>query len=35
MIGITGVTGNLGRVAIEDLLTRVPASEVVAVARTP
>lgn len=35
MIGITGVTGNLGRVVIEDLLTRVPASELVAVARTP
>jgi NAD(P)H dehydrogenase (quinone) len=32
---ITGVTGKLGRVAIEDLLTRVPATDVVAVARDP
>ena len=35
MITVTGVTGNLGRIVIEDLLTRVPASELVAVARTP
>jgi NAD(P)H dehydrogenase (quinone) len=35
MITVTGVTGNLGRVVIEDLLTRVPASELVAVARIP
>ncbi|MFC4946317.1 NAD(P)H-binding protein [Pseudonocardia sp. GCM10023141] len=35
MIAVTGVTGNLGRIVIEDLLTRIPASELVAVARTP
>ena len=35
MITVTGVTGNLGRVVIEDLLTRVPATELVAVARDP
>jgi NAD(P)H dehydrogenase (quinone) len=35
MITVTGVTGKLGRIVIEDLLTRVPASELVAVARTP
>lgn len=35
MIAITGVTGKLGRVVVEDLLTRVPATELVAVARTP
>jgi NAD(P)H dehydrogenase (quinone) len=35
MYVITGVTGKLGRVAVEDLLTRVPAAEVVAVARDP
>jgi NAD(P)H dehydrogenase (quinone) len=35
MYVITGVTGKLGRVAIEDLLTRVPATEVAAVARDP
>jgi NAD(P)H dehydrogenase (quinone) len=35
MFVITGVTGKLGRVAIEDLLTRVPAGEVAAVARDP
>jgi NAD(P)H dehydrogenase (quinone) len=35
MIAITGVTGKLGRVAVEDLLTRVPATGVVAVARDP
>jgi NAD(P)H dehydrogenase (quinone) len=35
MFVITGVTGKLGRVAVEDLLTRVPAAEVAAVARDP
>src|SRR5918997_1444917 len=35
MYVITGVTGKLGRVAVEDLLTRVPAAQVVAVARDP
>ncbi len=35
MYVITGVTGKLGRVAVEDLLTRVPATDVVAVARDP
>jgi NAD(P)H dehydrogenase (quinone) len=35
MYVITGVTGKLGRVAVEDLLTRVPAAEVAAVARDP
>jgi NAD(P)H dehydrogenase (quinone) len=35
MYVITGVTGKLGRVAVEDLLSRVPAGEVAAVARDP
>ena len=35
MYVITGVTGKLGRVAVEDLLTRVPADEVAVVARDP
>jgi NAD(P)H dehydrogenase (quinone) len=35
MITLTGVSGNLGRIVIEDLLTRVPATELVAIARTP
>jgi NAD(P)H dehydrogenase (quinone) len=35
MYVITGVTGKLGRVAVEDLLTRVPATEVAVVAREP
>ncbi|HEV7468399.1 MAG TPA: NAD(P)H-binding protein [Pseudonocardia sp.] len=35
MIVVTGVTGNLGRVVVEDLLTRVPADQLAAVARTP
>jgi NAD(P)H dehydrogenase (quinone) len=35
MYVITGVTGKLGRVAVEDLLTRVPATQVAAVARDP
>src|SRR4051794_6957527 len=33
---VTGATGHLGRLALEELLNRgVPASELVAVARTP
>lgn len=35
MIAVTGVTGNLGRVVVDDLLTRIPAAELVAVARDP
>lgn len=35
MIVVTGVTGKLGRVVVEDLLGRVPAAELVAVARDP
>jgi NAD(P)H dehydrogenase (quinone) len=35
MIVVTGVTGNLGRLAAEDLLTKVPAAEVAVVARKP
>jgi len=35
MITVTGVTGKLGRVVIEDLLTRVPAADLTALARTP
>jgi NAD(P)H dehydrogenase (quinone) len=35
MYVITGVTGKLGRAAVEDLLTRVPAAEVAVVARDP
>jgi NAD(P)H dehydrogenase (quinone) len=35
MYVITGVTGKLGRVAVEDLLTRVPAAQIAAVARDP
>lgn len=35
MITVTGVTGKLGRVVVEDLLTRVPTVELSAVARTP
>jgi NAD(P)H dehydrogenase (quinone) len=35
MITVTGVTGNLGRVVLDDLLTRIPATEITAVARTP
>jgi NAD(P)H dehydrogenase (quinone) len=35
MITVTGVTGKLGRVVVEDLLTRVPAGDVAAVVRTP
>ncbi|MEJ3657398.1 SDR family oxidoreductase [Actinomycetes bacterium KLBMP 9759] len=35
MIVVTGVTGKLGKIVINDLLERVPASELAAVARTP
>lgn len=35
MITVTGVTGKLGRIVIEDLLNRVPAQQLTAVARTP
>lgn len=36
MITVTGVTGNLGRIVLDDLLTRrIPADQVTAVARTP
>jgi NAD(P)H dehydrogenase (quinone) len=35
MIVVTGATGRLGRVVVEDLLTRVPADRVAAVARDP
>jgi len=35
MITVTGVTGNLGRVVLDDLLARIPATEITAVARTP
>jgi len=35
MIGVTGASGRLGRLVIAELLQRVPASEIVALARTP
>ena len=35
IIAITGSTGHLGRLAIAALKTRVPASEIVALARDP
>jgi NAD(P)H dehydrogenase (quinone) len=35
MIVVTGVTGKLGEIVAKDLLTRVPATDLVAVARTP
>jgi NAD(P)H dehydrogenase (quinone) len=35
MITVTGVTGKLGRVVLDDLRSRVPADQLVAVARTP
>ncbi|MDE1161533.1 MAG: SDR family oxidoreductase [Acidobacteriaceae bacterium] len=35
MIAVTGATGHLGRLAVEALLTRIPASEIVAIVRTP
>nr|WP_295107356.1 NAD(P)H-binding protein [uncultured Caulobacter sp.] len=34
-IAVTGATGQLGRLVIEDLKTRVPAGEIVALARDP
>lgn len=35
MIVVTGATGQLGRLVIEELLKRVPASRIVAAVRTP
>ena len=35
MITVTGVTGKLGRIVLDDLRSRVPADQIVAVARTP
>ncbi|NIG14936.1 SDR family oxidoreductase [Pantoea sp. Cy-640] len=35
MIAITGATGQLGRLVINDLLKKVPASEIIAVVRSP
>jgi len=35
MIVVTGATGQLGRLVVEDLLTRVPAEQVVAAVRSP
>ncbi|MET9957291.1 SDR family oxidoreductase [Streptomyces sp. NPDC006339] len=35
MIIVTGATGQLGRLVVEDLLTRVPADQIVAAVRTP
>lgn len=35
MIAITGVTGQLGRQIVEELLKRIPADQIVGVARTP
>jgi len=35
MIGVTGATGQLGRLVVNGLKRRVPASEIVALARTP
>ena len=35
MIGITGATGQLGRLVVNRLKSQVPASEIVALARTP
>jgi NAD(P)H dehydrogenase (quinone) len=35
MIVVTGASGHLGRLVIEELKTRVPAAEIVAAARTP
>ncbi|MEV4750588.1 NAD(P)H-binding protein [Streptosporangium sp. NPDC049248] len=34
-IAVTGVTGNLGRLVVEDLLAKVPPGDLVALARTP
>ncbi len=35
MIAITGATGQLGRLIIEDLLQKVPANQIIAAVRTP
>ena len=35
MIGVTGATGQLGRLVIDGLTARVPASDIVALVRTP
>jgi len=35
MITVTGATGNLGRVVLDDLLARIAPTEIVAAARTP
>jgi len=35
MITVTGVTGKLGGIVLDDLRSRVPADQIVAVARTP
>ena len=35
MIVVTGATGNLGRLVVQDLLTKVPASQIAAAVRTP
>lgn len=35
MISVTGVTGKLGRIVLDDLRARVPADQLVAIARTP
>ena len=35
MIAITGATGQLGRLVINALLKKVPASEIIAVVRSP
>ncbi|MCX7622741.1 MAG: SDR family oxidoreductase [Thermomicrobium sp.] len=35
MIGVTGASGRLGRLVVAELLERVPASRIVALARTP
>ena len=32
-IGITGATGNLGRLVVDELKTRVPATDIVALVR--
>jgi len=34
-IAITGATGQLGRLVIDKLKTKVPASEIIALVRTP
>ena len=35
MIAITGASGQLGRLVIDELLTTTPASEITALVRTP